>query len=326
MGRRTKKRASSGVLGKVLISICAITTALAVVICAFYLIHRGMDLYRLRAQQQEMLEMKKLNSVKVSPVFVLSTPVPEVTAELAHTPDPTPEPAPVEYEILPEYRALYEINPDLIGWLKIDDTLIDYPVVQTPEDEEEYLNLDFYHEPNSNGTLIMDTDSIVGVGTAEMEYVDGVIPSTNLIIHGHTMKSGEMFGNLIYYQNEEYGREHSIIYFDSLYEHRAYELIAVFYSQVYYAYEDVFKYYKFFQADTQEEFDDWYDNIKQMSLYDTGVSAELGDEFITLSSCSYQVEDGRFVVVGKRIDPDSIEGEIAPVETTRIDGSASVME
>ena len=73
------------------------------------------------------------------------------------------------------------------------------------------------------------------------------------------------------------------------------------YSPVYYQSEDVFKYYKFFQADTQEEFDDWYNNIMELSLYDTGVRAEFGDEFITLSCCAYHVEDGRFVVVGKRI-------------------------
>ena len=94
---------------------------------------------------------------------------------------------------------------------------------------------------------------------------------------------------------------HNIICFDSLYEEREYELPAVFYSQVYNKSDDVFKYYKFFQADTQEEFDDWYNNIKLMSLYDTGVEAEYGDEFITLSCCAYHVEDGRFVVVGRRI-------------------------
>ena len=76
---------------------------------------------------------------------------------------------------------------------------------------------------------------------------------------------------------------------------------SVFYSQVFFQHEDVFKFYKFFRADTQEEFDDWYNNIKEMSLYDTGVEAELGDEFITLSICAYHVEDGRFVVVGKRV-------------------------
>lgn len=204
-------------------------------------------------------------------------------------------------EILPKYRKLYEINPDLIGWLAIDGTVIDYPVMQTMENENYYLNLDFYKKENKNGSLILDTDSTVGTGTLVNDYANGTEPSTNLIIHGHTMKSGEMFGNLKLYKDEEYGTEHNIICFDSLYEEREYELIAVFYSQVYYENEDVFKYYKFFQADTQEEFTDWYENIKEMSLYDTGVTAQFGDEFLTLSCCSYHVEDGRFVVVGKRV-------------------------
>lgn len=203
--------------------------------------------------------------------------------------------------ILSEYQDLYEQNQDIIGWLRIDGTNIDYPVMQTPEDEEYYLYRDFYGEDNQNGCLIMDTDSNVGVGDWEHEYQNGSSPSTNLIIHGHTMKSGEMFGDLDLYAEEAYGLEHHIICFDSLYEHREYELIAVFYSQVYYENEDVFKYYKFFQADTQDEFDNWYYNIKQKALYDTGITAEFGDEFITLSCCAYHVEDGRFVVVAKRI-------------------------
>lgn len=203
-------------------------------------------------------------------------------------------------EMLPEYKELYDLNQDMIGWLTIDGTNIDYPVMQTIEDECCYLTLDFYGEYNRNGCLIMDADSVVGAGTAALDYTDGTAPSTNLIIHGHTMKSGDMFGNLSLYADEAYGKEHNIICFDSLYEEREYELIAVFYSQVFYAHEDVFKYYKFFQADTQEEFDDWYSNIKEMSLYDTGVTAEFGDEFITLSCCAYHVEDGRFVVVGRR--------------------------
>ena len=205
-------------------------------------------------------------------------------------------------DILPKYKELYEINPDLIGWLTIDGTVIDYPVMQTMEDECYYLQLDFYGEPNQNGCLILDTDSTSGTGTKACDYKNGTAPSTNLIIHGHTMKSGEMFGNLKLYADEEYGREHNIICYDSLYEEREYELIAVFYSQVYYESDNVFKYYKFFQADTQEEFDDWYENIKAMSLYDTGVTAQFGDEFLTLSCCSYHVEDGRFVVVGKRVN------------------------
>lgn len=213
------------------------------------------------------------------------------------------EEVPVRNEngILLEYEELYNKNNDMIGWLKIDDTVIDYPVMQTMEDENFYLKRNFEKESDDNGCLIMDTDSVVGVGTKEFGYVEGKEPSSNLIIHGHNMKSGNMFGELDLYKDEAYGKEHNIICFDSLYEKREYELISVFYSQVFYQHEEVFKYYKFFQADTQEEFDDWYNNIKQMSLYDTGVEAELGDEFITLSVCAYHVEDGRFVVVGKRI-------------------------
>ena len=197
--------------------------------------------------------------------------------------NPTHEP--VQAEILPEYHSLYGQNADMIGWLRIEDTVIDYPVMQTMEDEDYYLDYDFNKEENMNGCLIMDTDSIVGTGTSTYQYRDGTKPSTNLIIHGHTMKSGLMFGGLKQYADEDYGKAHSIIYFDSLYEQREYELITVFYSQVYMSTDTVFKYYQFFQADTQAEFDNWYDNIKAMSLYDTGVTAEYGDEFITLSCC-----------------------------------------
>ena len=204
-------------------------------------------------------------------------------------------------EMLSEYKVLYDQNKDYAGWIKIEDTVIDYPVMQSLEDENYYLERDFYKEKNKNGSLILDNDSYVGVGTKEQGYAKGSKPSTNLIIHGHTMKSGLMFGDLMLYENKEYGMSHNIICFDSPYEKRKYELIAVFYSQVYYQTDDVFKFYKFFQADTQEEFDDWYNNIKEMSLYDTGVTATFGDEFITLSCCAYHVEDGRFVVVGKRI-------------------------
>ncbi len=205
------------------------------------------------------------------------------------------------YTMLPRMEALYEENPHIIGWINIEDTKIDYPVMQTPEDENFYLKRSFYGEENDNGCLIMDTDSVVGVGAAESGYESGMEPSANLIIHGHNMRSGEMFGDLELYAEAAYAKEHSVICFDSLYEHREYEVIAVFYSQVYYASEDVFKYYKFFEADSQAEFDGWYENIKELSIYDTGVTAGYGDEFITLSTCAYHVEDGRFVVVGRRI-------------------------
>ncbi len=188
------------------------------------------------------------------------------------------------------YQKLFDANEDMIGWLKIPETEIDYPVMQTMEDEEYYLYRNFFQEKDRNGTLILDTDSDIHK------------TSNNLIIHGHNMKSGAMFASLLDYEDEQYLKEHSKIYFYTEEEKREYEVIAVFRTKVYSAKDDVFKYYKFFEATNQEEFDDFYNNIKKLSEYDTGVTAEFGDEFITLSTCAYHTTNGRFVVVGKRIE------------------------
>ncbi|MBO4901435.1 MAG: class B sortase [Lachnospiraceae bacterium] len=205
-------------------------------------------------------------------------------------------------DMMPDMQALYEQNEDIVGWLRVDDMNIDYPVMQTMDDEEYYLNRDFDRNYNMNGCLIMDTDSVVGTGTKANDYADGTSPSTNLIIHGHNMKNGDMFGNLDNYRKEDFYQSHKIIRFNTLYEAREYEIISVFLSQVYLKSQtDVFKYYKFFQANSEEEFADFYDHIMDMALYDTGVEASYGDEFITLSVCAYHVENGRLVVVGKRI-------------------------
>lgn len=111
-----------------------------------------------------------------------------------------------------------------------------------------------------------------------------------------------MFGDLDLYLKESFYKEHPSISFDTLYEERTYEIVAVFRSQVYNTDDDVFKYYQFYEADTQEEFEDFYGNIKELSLYDTGVEAKYGDTFLTLSTCAYHVPDGRLVVVAKRTE------------------------
>ena len=188
------------------------------------------------------------------------------------------------------YAESFLANEDMAGWLVIPDTTIDYPIMWTPGDESYYLYRDFNKEDNDNGSLILDTDSCLDPLT------------TNLIIHGHNMKSGAMFGNLTDYEDEEYYKEHNQIILYTKECQRNYEIIAVFRSQVYKKTDDVFKFYKFFDATTEEEFNDFYNNIKELSLYDTGVTAEFGDNFITLSTCVYHVTNGRFVVVAKEVE------------------------
>ena len=277
-----------------LIVFSAITVS-AVVAGTLLWLRQAEDRRSLEAQQEHLSELIVNETIPPTP---RQEPADTASASM----EALPSPAQTGCEILPAYRAMVEENPDMIGWLSIDGTVIDYPVMQTPEDEDYYLDKGFDKQPNSNGCLILGAACSVGIGTKENGYADGSAPSTNLIIHGHTMESGMMFGELSLYEDQEYAAEHSTICFDSLYKHREYEVIAALYSQIYYRDQDVFKYYQFVQADTQEAFDDWYENIKALSLYDTGVTAAFGDEFITLSCCSYHVEDGRFVVVGIRVE------------------------
>lgn len=192
--------------------------------------------------------------------------------------------------ILKRFVRLYEQNPDLVGWLTIAGTHVNYPVLQCTQDF--YLTHNFDREEDKYGCLFV------------RENADVFTPGTNFIIYGHNMRDGSMFGDLDEYKSEEFYREHTLIEFDTLYEERTYEIVAVFYSQVYRESEDVFKYYQFYQADTQEEFDEFYDNIKALSIYDTGVTAEYGDTFLTLSTCAYHVENGRFVIVAKKVNED----------------------
>lgn len=238
----------------------------------------------------------RLVSIKEEPVVVKSqqnTPETE-DSSIPYSPG---------YDILPACQKLYEINSDLTGWLTIPDTEINYPLMSRADDETFYLYHDFYGDKSPSGCLILDEDSRVGKGDVNNGYhIDGKTenPSTNILIHGHTMKNGTMFGGLTKYSDYDYAINHNTILFDSLYEEREYELISAFYTEILTTDSTDFKYYNFFDAEDESQFEYWYSNIKALSLYDTGVTASYGDEFITLSCCSYHIEDGRFVVIGVR--------------------------
>lgn len=191
--------------------------------------------------------------------------------------------------ILAKYETLYKKNKKLIGWLKIADTNIDYPVMQTSNNEY-YLDHNFDQEYDKNGSLFLDKDC------------NAAFPNTNMIIYGHHMKSGKMFGNLNYYSKESYYKQHPQIQFDTIYEEGIYDIMYVFRSRIYNEDEVVFKYYQFFDVNSEDEFYSAMDEMSRMSLYDTGVQPEYGDKLITLSTCDNSEEDGRFVVVAKKVN------------------------
>lgn len=200
------------------------------------------------------------------------------------------------------YAFAFGENEDMAAWLVVGDTVIDYPVMQTMEEEEYYLSHDFYGNPDRSGCLILDTDS----------SLEDVHLTSNLIIHGHNMKIGTMFGSLDEYRDEDYFQRHRFMELYTKDELRRYEVMAVFRSQVNLSSDDTFEYYRFFHAETEEEFRQFYDNIKESSLYDTGVTAQLGDCFLTLSTCAYHAEDGRFVVVAKETGRQAIGVTVQP--------------
>lgn len=213
---------------------------------------------------------------------------PSVAAPAA-TPQFTLDDAPEEpREVLEEFKILLNKNQKLIGWLKIDDTNIDYPVMQTV-DNEYYLDHNLNQEYDKNGSIFMDKDC------------DILKPSTNYILYGHHMKSGQMFGYLDRYSSEKYYEEHPYIQFDTIYERGTYQVMYVFRSHVYSEDEIAFKYYQFIDVNSEQEFDSYMQEMAEMSYYDTGVTAEYGDQLLTLSTCDYQEKDGRFVVVAKKI-------------------------
>lgn len=211
------------------------------------------------------------------------------------------EPVNIEFEDLQtdkgivagKYAGLYTANPDIIGWLKIEDTHINYPVMQTQNDPEFYLRRNFEKEYSLSGTPFMDAAS------------DIFVPTCNWTIYGHHMKDGTMFKDLVKYADYDFYQDHKYITFDTIYKggQGTYEVVAAFYAEILDVNSKDFKYYQYAGITTEAQLKEYMTGVKNLSEYDTGVEVSYGDQLITLSTCNYHVGDGkgRFAVVAKKI-------------------------
>jgi len=190
-------------------------------------------------------------------------------------------------QILPRFLQLYQLNPDIVGWLQIPGTKVDYPVMQTPGEPEYYLKRNFDKKSSARGCLFVQGEA------------DVFAPSDNLTIYGHHMKDGSMFGQLDKYRKQAYYEAHPYIYFDTLDGNHTYEILAVFKTTV--SVDEGFHYHEFVDADGEAEFDDYVAQCKALAFYDTGVDAVYGDKLITLSTCEYSQTNGRLVIVAKQV-------------------------
>lgn len=191
---------------------------------------------------------------------------------------------PQEPTMLARYEALYRENDDLVGWIKIDGTNINYPVVQSKDAPNFYLKHDFEKKYTDYGCPYAQ------------QNCDVQAPSDNVVLYGHNMKDGTMFCDLTNYKSESFWAQHRTIQFDTLTQKNEYTVIAAFKGEA----AELFAYNAFVDAATPEEFDAYVAAVKELALYDTGISAAYGDKLITLSTCEYSFENGRMVVVAKR--------------------------
>ncbi len=241
----------------------------------------GMMLMRQYADKQESAEA-------FEQVADLIETVPESFGETEPA-DSEESTAPEEPAVIPaseKYAAVYEQNPDFIGWLTVPNTNINYPVMFTPNEPNFYLKRNFNKEYSDYGVPYMQENCMVG-------------QSDNLIIYGHHMNDGSMFADLCKYESEKFYQEHKTFTFDTLAEYGEYEIVAVFKTVAYS--QEGFKYYHFVDAENEADFAEFMGKCKSLSLYDTGVDAEYGDSLITLSTCEYSRTNGRMVIVAKRI-------------------------
>ena len=187
-----------------------------------------------------------------------------------------------------DLAALHEQNPDIVGWIKIDDTRVDYPVMWTPDDPEFYLRRNFQKEDSVAGTPFLDASSTMP-------------GSSNWLIYGHNMKNGTMFHDTLKYEDKAFYDGHKTIHFDTLEGEGLYEIVAVCYTQIYEENAQVFKYYQYASIVDEASFDAYVQGVKALSIYDTGVTPVWGDQLITLSTCEYSVEDGRFIIGARKV-------------------------
>ena len=188
-----------------------------------------------------------------------------------------------------QVRELQKENSDIVGWIEIEGTNINYPVLQGA-DNDYYLDHDYKGNTVIGGSLFLDKDYNFN------------IPSSNLLIYGHRNTQGLMFEDLVKYESEDFYNQHKIIRFTTAYDDSKYEILSAFKSRVYYQNEtNVFRYYFFVNANNETEYNEFVKNSKQASLYETNVTAEYGEQLMTLSTCEYSQENGRFAVVAKKI-------------------------
>ena len=188
-----------------------------------------------------------------------------------------------------KFAALRDQNSDFIGWISIEDTKLDFPVMYAPNNKDFYLRHDFNKEYSVYGVPYLDEKTTLGANDQ----------SENLVIYGHNMKTGTIFGCLTGYKKAGYYQQHPYVQFDTVYGDGTYEVFAAFSIDV--AADTSFVYNQYVDMD-EETYDTYVEEVISRSDVDTGIRPVYGEQLLTLSTCEYSSDNGRYVVVARRVD------------------------
>lgn len=200
-----------------------------------------------------------------------------------------------------DFAALWELNNDTVGWISIEGTDLDYPVVQTT-DNTKYYRTNFEGEYSEHAVPFVDAQA------------DLKKPSENLIIYGHNIRTdGQMFNILKGYTKLDFYQQHPVIDFNSVYHKGKYKIISVFYTNTLSDHGKIFPYHEFINAQSNQETQNYIDDVLVRSIINTGVDVLPSDELLTLSTCTYEFKDARYVVVARKVR----KGENDSVDTSK---------
>ncbi len=273
---------------------------IVLLLCVF-----GFSAWKLISYYSESAETQAgydaLSQLRQEAVQTVPTAPPQVTAPEGETPPKETEPDPHAGLILmtdvatgkevwmrPEFASLFAINPDIIGWISIEGTHIDYPVVQRTGTKDYYLYRDFYGKQVMRGCIYA------------REECDVLKPSDNVTLYGHMMKDSTMFADLAGYRDKSFWEDHRYIRFDSLVGEGLYEVICVFKTSA--TIGKGFRYHLFVDGETEADLAEFWAGCEELAFYDTGLDPVFGDKLLTLSTCEYTLENGRLVVVARRVE------------------------
>ena len=232
----------------------------------------------LRAQKEEINDFNKLAELVAESTNTQEQTEPTIEQE---NNDPS-----IETETTPIIPArnlapLFEKNADCIGWVYIEGTAVDYPVMHTPDEPQKYLRKNFDKEYSSAGVPFLN-----GICTLDCDH---------LILYGHNMKNGTMFSDVTQYRSKNYYLEHPIIEFETVHGLMRYAIFAVV--QV----KKNDGWYAFHNYTDESEYNTRMAEIKERSLYDTEITPIYGQQLITLSTCYGATKSDRIIVVGVEI-------------------------